>query len=164
MWLQGFYLRTLFLGPKCWILTRHIQPMGIWFPIDKADVSWRCFPGRSSLIPIRRALSPRTSWTFSFILPYLSEMMIVDISLDCQLSQRPLFGTLVRLPWTLFLMIPYSRRTFIVLRRALQSVVSDKNGLGIFVPLPLAVLMGFTHEANIVLEVGLAKLCFSVLC
>ena len=104
-----FYLRTLFLGPKCWILTRHIQPMGIWFPIDKADVSWRCLPERSSLIPMRRVLRSRNSWTFSFILPYLSEMKFVDISLDCEVSQRPLCGTLVRLPWTLSLMFPYSR-------------------------------------------------------
>ena len=51
-----------------------------------------------------------------------------------------------------------------MLRRALQSVVSDRNGLGILVSLPPAVLMVFTHEANIVLEVGLAKLSFSVLC
>ena len=129
-----------------------------------ADVSWRCYPGRSSLIPIRRALSPRNSWTFSFRLPYLSEMMFVDISLDCVVSQRPLCGTLVRLPWTLSLMIPYSRRMMIVLRRPLHSVVSDRNVLGIFVPLPPAGLMGFTNEANIVLEAGLAKFCFSVLC
>ena len=52
-----------------------------------ADVSWRCFPGRSSLIPIRRALSPRNYGTFSFRLPYLSEMMFVDISLDCVVSE-----------------------------------------------------------------------------
>ena len=51
-----------------------------------------------------------------------------------------------------------------VLRRPLHSVVSDRNGLGIVVPLPQAVLCGFTHEANIVLEVGLANFCFSVLC
>ena len=41
---------------------------------------------------------------------------------------------------------------------------SDRNGLGIYVPLPPAVLIGFTNEANIVLEAGLAKFCFSVLC
>ena len=35
---------------------------------------------------------------FSFILPYLSEMMFVDISLDCVVSQRPICGTLFRLP------------------------------------------------------------------
>ena len=62
-----------------------------------ADVSWRCYPGRSSLIPIRRALSPRKYRTLSFILTYLSEMMLVDMSLDCVVSQRPLCGTLVRL-------------------------------------------------------------------
>ena len=129
-----------------------------------ADVSWRCYPGRSSLIPIRRALSPRNSSTFSFRLPYLSEMMFVDISLDCVVSQRPLCGTLVRLPWTLSLIFPHSRRMMIVLRRPLPSVVSDRNGLGIFVPLPPAVLIGFTPEANIALEAGLAKFCFSVLC
>ena len=91
-------------------------------------------------------------------------MMFVDISLDYQLSQRPLCGTLVRFPKTLSLMIRYSRRMTIVLRRALHSVVSERNGLGILVPLPPAVFMGFTHEANIVLEVGLANFCFSVLC
>ena len=109
---------------------------GIWVPIENADVSWMCYPGRSSLIPIRRALSPRISWSFSFILPYLSEMMFVDITLDCVVSQRPLCGTLVKLPWTLSLMFPYSRTMMIVLRRSLHSVVSDRNGLGIFVPLP----------------------------
>ena len=129
-----------------------------------AVVSWRCYPGRSSLIPIRRALCPRNSWTLSFILPYLSEAMFVDISLDCVVSQRPLCGTLVSLPWTLSLMFPYSRRTMTVVRRPLHSVVSNRNGLGIFVPLPPAVLMRFTNEANIVWEAGLAKFCFSVLC
>ena len=48
-------------------------------------------------------------------------------------------------------------------KTALHSVVSDSNGLGIFVPLPPAVFMGFTNEANIALEAGLAKFCFSVL-
>ena len=28
LWLPGHYLRTLFLGPKCWILRSHIHPMG----------------------------------------------------------------------------------------------------------------------------------------
>ena len=99
---------------------------------EKDDVSWKCFPGRSSLIPIRWALSPRNSWTFSFILPYFSEMMFVDNSLDCVVSQRPLCGTLVRFPGTLSLMFPYSRRMMIVLRRPLHSVVSDRNVLGLF--------------------------------
>ena len=49
-------------------------------------------------------------------------------------------------------------------RRPLHSVFSVRNGLGIFVPLPPAVLMGFTNEANIELEAGLVKFCFSVLC
>ena len=49
----------------------------------------------------------------------------------------------------LSLMFPYSRRMMTVVRRPLHSVVSDRNGLGFFVPLPPAVLMGFTHEANI---------------
>ena len=47
---------------------------------------------------MRRALSPRKSGRFSFMLPYSREMMIVDISLDCVVSQRPLWGTHVRLP------------------------------------------------------------------
>ena len=101
---------------------------------------------------------------FSFRNPYLSELMFVDISLDWVVSQRPLCGTLVRLPWTLSLMFPYLRRMMIVLRWPLHSVVFDRNVLGIFVPLPSAILMGFTLEANIALEAGLAKFTFSVLC
>ena len=151
LWLPGLYLRTLFLGSMWWMLPRHIQPMGNMGPKGNAEVSWRYYPGCSSLIPIRRALGPRNSWTFSFILRYLSEMMFVDNSLDCVVSQRPLWGILVRLPWTLSLMFPYSRRMMLMLIWPLHSVVSHRNVVGFFVPLPPAVLIGFTHEANIAL-------------
>ena len=60
--------------------------------------------------------------------------MIVDISLDCVGSQRPLWGTVVRLPRPLSLMFPYSRRVMIVLRRSLYGVVSGGRVLGLFVP------------------------------
>ena len=72
--------------------------------------------------------------------------MIVDISLNCVGSQRPLWGTLLKLPWTLSLMFPYSRRVMIVLRRSLYGAVSDGHVLGLFVPLPPAVLTGFPRE------------------
>ena len=49
-------------------------------------------------------------------------------------------------------------------KTVVYGVVSDGRVLGLFVPLPPAVLKGFTHEAYIALETGLAKLCFSVLC
>ena len=65
--------------------------------------------------------------------------MIVDVSKDCVVSQRPLWGTLVRLPRPLSLMFPYSRRAMIVLRRSLYGVVSDGRVLVLFVPLPPAV-------------------------
>ena len=151
---MGFIFTLCFLVLSARYFQGTFTQWGIWVPIENADVSWRCFPGRSSLITIRRALSPRTSWTFSFILPDLSEMMFFDISLDCEVSQRPLCGTLVRLPRTLSLMFPYSGRMMIMLRRPLHSVVSDRNDLGIFFTLPPAVLMRFKNEANIVLEVG----------
>ena len=86
--------------------------------------------------------------------------MIVDISLDCVVSQRPVCGTLVRLPRTLSLMFPYSRRMMIVLRQPLHSVVSDRNILGIFVPLQQAVLTGFPQGANISLEAGFGRIAF----
>ena len=79
-------------------------------------------------------------------------------------SQTPLWGTLVRIPRPLSFMFPYSRRMMLVLIRPLHSFDSDSNILGIFVPFPTAVLIGFTHEAYIALEAGLAKFCFSVLC
>ena len=90
--------------------------------------------------------------------------MIVDISLDSVGSQRPLWGTLVRLPRTFSFMFPYSRRVTIVLIRSLYGVVSDGRVLGLFVPLSPAVWTGFPQGANISLEAVLAELSFSVLC
>ena len=86
--------------------------------------------------------------------------MIVDISLDCVWSQRPLWGTLVSLPPPLSLMFPYSRRVMIVLRRSLYGVVSDRRVLGLFVPLPPAVLTGFPIKVNISLEAGFGRIVF----
>ena len=53
--------------------------------------------------------------------------MIVDISLDCVVSQRPLWGTLGRLPRPISLIFPYSRSVMILLRRPVHSVVSARN-------------------------------------
>ena len=86
--------------------------------------------------------------------------MIVDISLDCVGSQRPIWGTLVKLPRPLSLMFPYSRRVMIVLRRSLYGVVSDGRVLGLFVPLPPAVLTGFPQESNISLEAAVGRIVF----
>ena len=59
--LQGLSPHTLFLGSKCWILPRPLHPMWNRDPSEKSAVRWRCFPGRSALLPMRRALSPRKS-------------------------------------------------------------------------------------------------------
>ena len=72
--------------------------------------------------------------------------MIVHISLDGVASQRPLWGTLLRLQRPLSLMFPYSRRVMIVLRQSLYGVVSDGRVLGLLVPLPPAVLTDFPRE------------------
>ena len=90
--------------------------------------------------------------------------MIMDISLDCVGSQRPLWGTLVRLLRPLSLRFPYSCRVMIVLRRSLYGVVSDGRVLGLFVPLPPAVLTGFPREQTFRWKRVLAELSFSVLC
>ena len=86
--------------------------------------------------------------------------MIVDISLNCVWSQRPLWGTLIRLPRPLSLMFPYSRRVMIVLRRSLYGVVSDGRVLGLFIPLPPVVLTGFPQGASISLEAGFGRMVF----
>ena len=86
--------------------------------------------------------------------------MIVDISLDCVLSQRPLWGTLVRLPRPLSLMFPYSRTLMIVLRRSLYGVSSDGRVMGLFVPLAPAVLTGFPQGSSISLEAGFGRIVF----
>ena len=76
------------------------------------------------------------------------------------MPQRPLWGTLVRLPRPLSLMFPYSRRVIVVLRRSLYGVVYNGRVLGLFVPLPPAVLTGFPQGANIRLEAGLGRIVF----
>ena len=86
--------------------------------------------------------------------------MIVDISLDCVGSQRPQWGTLVRLRRRLSLMFPYLRRVLIGLRRSLYGGVSDGRVLGLFVPLPPAVLTGFPQGASISLEAGIGQIVF----
>ena len=86
--------------------------------------------------------------------------MFVDISLDCAVSPRPLYGTLVRLPRPLSLMFPYSRRLMIVLRRYPYGVLSDGHVFGLFIPLPPADLIGFTQETNISLEAAVGQILF----
>ena len=71
--------------------------------------------------------------------------MLVDISPDCVVSQRPVYGTLVRLPPTLSLLFPYSRRMMIVLRHSLYGSVSDGHVFGLVVPMPPPFLIGFTQ-------------------
>ena len=86
--------------------------------------------------------------------------MFIDISLDCAVSQRPLYGTLVRVSRQLSLMFPYSRRMIIVLRRSPYGVVLTDMFFGLFVPLPPAVLIGFNQEANISLEAAVDQIVF----
>ena len=88
--------------------------------------------------------------------------MIVDISLDCVGSQRPLSRTLVRIPRPLSLIFPYSRWVMRVLIRFQNCVVSDGRVWGLFVPLPPGVLTGFIQEANISLEAGLGRIVFHI--
>ena len=84
--------------------------------------------------------------------------MIVDISVHCVVSQRPLYGTLVRLPRPLSLMFPSSRKVMIVLRRSLYGVVSDGRVLGLFFPLPPAVLTGIPQGTSISLDAGFGRI------
>ena len=84
--------------------------------------------------------------------------MIIDISLDSVVSQRPLCSTLVRVPPPLSLMFPCSRSVMIVLKLSPYGVVSDGRVLGLFVPLPPAVLTGFPQGANISLEAGFGQI------
>ena len=48
----------------------------------------------------------------------------------------------------------------IVLRRCLYGVVSDGRFMGLYVPLPPAVLTGYPQEANISLEAGFGRIVF----
>ena len=88
--------------------------------------------------------------------------MFVDISLDCVVSQRRQCGALVRVPRPLSLMFLYSRRVMRVLIRFPYSVVSNGRVWCLFVPLPPAVLAGFSQEGNISLEAAVGRIvCLS---
>ena len=76
------------------------------------------------------------------------------------MSQSPLWGNLVRLPRPLSLMFRHSQRVIIVLRRSLYGVGSDGRVLGLFVPLPPAVLTGFPQGASISLAAGFGRIVF----
>ena len=89
--------------------------------------------------------------------------MFVDISLDCVVSLRPLYGTLVRVRRPSSLMFPYSPKVMLVIRPSRYGVVSHGHAYGLFVPLTPLVLIGFIQEENISFEAGLAELSFSVL-
>ena len=47
-----------------------------------------------------------------------------------------------------------------MLRRFLYGVVTDGHVLDLFVPLPPAVLIGFTQESNISLEAAVGRIVF----
>ena len=86
--------------------------------------------------------------------------MFVDIFLDCVVSQIPLYGTFIRLLRPLSLMLTYSGRVMLVLRRSLYGVVSDGRVMGLFIQLPPAVLTGFPQGSNISLEAGFGRIVF----
>ena len=65
---------------------------------------------------------------------------------------------------TTFPHVSFSRRVMIVLKRSMYSVVSDGRVLGLFIPLPPAVLTGFPREQAFRWKRVLAELSFSVLC
>ena len=69
-------------------------------------------------------------------------------------------GSLVRLTGPLSLVFPHSRKVMIVLRRTLYGVVSDGRVLGLFVPLPPAILTRFPQGANISFEAGFGRNVF----
>ena len=106
MWLQGLYPHPLFLGQSAGFFQGPYTQSGISVPIKQTDVSLRYFPVCSGWLSISRALNHRNARSFSFMLPYSWEMILVDISLDCVVSQTPQCGTLVRLLWPFSLMFP----------------------------------------------------------
>ena len=95
---KGFILTHCFLVLRDESSPGPYTQCGIGVPSEIAAVRWSCFAGRSALLPMRRALSPRKSGTFSFMLPYSRDVMFVYISLDCVGSLIPLWGTLVSPP------------------------------------------------------------------
>ena len=88
--------------------------------------------------------------------PFSFEIMFVGPSLECVVSQRSVFGTLIRLQQPLSLLFPYSQRMMIGLRRIRYSVVSYRYIHGLFLALQKPLLIRFSQEAKILLEAGFA--------
>ena len=58
---KGFPLTLCFLVLRAGSSLGPYTQCGIGVPSEKAAVRWRCFPGCSALLTMRRALSPRKS-------------------------------------------------------------------------------------------------------
>ena len=81
----------------------------------------------------------------------------------CSVSETTM-GHSRQVPRPLSLMFPYPRRVMIVLIWSLYGVVSDGRVLGLFVPLPPAVLTGIPQGSNNSWKRVLAELSFSAQC
>ena len=89
--------------------------------------------------------------------------MIVDISLDCVVSQTTV-GHSRQASATTFPHVSLFMKGYDRAKMALYGVDSERRVLGLFVPLPPAVFTGFPQGASISLEAGFTELSFSVLC
>ena len=78
--------------------------------------------------------------------------MIVDISLDCVASQRPLLGHSRQALATTFPHVSLFTKGDDSAKMIPLRCFSEGRVLGLFVPLPPAVLTGFPQGANISLE------------
>ena len=80
MWPQGLILTRCFLTLSDGSFPGPYTQGGIRVPSEKADVSWRCFPGRSALLPSKFL-------NLFYHTPLLMRDDIFDISLDCVVSE-----------------------------------------------------------------------------
>ena len=85
--------------------------------------------------------------------------MIVDISLDCGVSETPM-GHSRQASAKTFPHVSLFTKGDDSVKSCLYGVVSDGRVLGLFIPLPPAVLTGNPQGASISLQAGLGRIVF----
>ena len=159
MWFQRLSTHTLFLGSKCCFLPRIIHPMCNRFPFKSLMFTGGVF--LDVLLYYNQKVAEFSKILKLFIHAHLLTRDDVRWYFPglCGVSERTIWHSR-QASATTFPHVSHSWRVMIVLRLSLYGVVSDGRLLGLFVPLPPAVLTGFPQGASISLEAGFGRIVF----
>ena len=119
MWLHGFIIALCFLLLSAGCFQGSFTQGGIWFPKETRMIAEGVIL-TLSLDNDKKCAESSNFLNFFIYTPLFNWDDVHWYFPGFELSQRALCGTLVRLPWTLSLMFPYSRRMMLVLMATAQ--------------------------------------------